>query len=60
VKGIVSGRDPRVKVLGFGEIEGPFSIRVHAVSGTARKKIEAAGGRVEIIAWDRAIAEDGK
>jgi len=48
--GMVSGRDPRVKILGNGEIAGAFRIKVHAVSETARKKIEAAGGTVELIA----------
>lgn len=38
-----------VKVLGEGEIDRPLSIRVHAVSASAKKKIEDAGGSVEII-----------
>jgi large subunit ribosomal protein L15 len=59
-KGIVSGRDARVKVLGFGEVGAAFRVRVHAVSGSARKKIEAKGGQIEILAWDRVVGEDGK
>lgn len=62
-KGVVSGRLPRVKVLGEGEVGAAFKVRVHAVSETARKKIEAAGGSVEILAWDGPDApkgEDGK
>lgn len=62
-KGVVSGRLPRVKVLGEGEIGAPFKVRVHAVSEAARKKIEAAGGTVEILAWNAPAApkgEDGK
>ncbi len=59
-KGIVSGNEARVKVLGLGEVGGAFQLRVHAVSESARKKIEAAGGKIEIVAWDRAPAEDGK
>lgn len=47
--GMISGRDPRVKILGNGEIVGAFRVKVHAVSETARKKIEAAGGSVELI-----------
>ncbi len=38
-----------VKLLGGGEISHPLVIRIHKVSGAARKKIEGAGGRVEIL-----------
>ncbi len=48
-KGQISGRDPRVKILGNGEIAGAFTVKVHAVSKTAREKIEAAGGSIEIV-----------
>ncbi|MGH8944885.1 MAG: 50S ribosomal protein L15 [Acidimicrobiia bacterium] len=38
-----------VKVLGEGEIDRPLTVRVHAVSASARAKIENAGGSVELI-----------
>ena len=38
-----------VKVLGEGEIDRALTVRVHAVSASAREKIEKAGGSVEII-----------
>lgn len=57
--GAVSGREPRIKVLGFGDVSGAFRVRVHAVSETARKKIEAAGGSIEILAWGSQKAGDG-
>jgi large subunit ribosomal protein L15 len=47
--GLIHGPDPRVKILGMGEIEGAYTVRVHGVSESARKKIEAKGGKVEII-----------
>lgn len=47
--GIVNGPDPRIKVLGNGEISGAFQVKVHAVSRSAREKIEAKGGSVEIV-----------
>jgi large subunit ribosomal protein L15 len=37
-----------VKMLGQGEIEAAITIVVDACSDTARKKIEAAGGKVEV------------
>jgi large subunit ribosomal protein L15 len=43
-----TGRD-RVKILGQGEVAHPLTVRAHAVSGSARAKIEARGGRVELI-----------
>ena len=40
--------DP-VKILGEGEVDRPVKVSVHNVSETARQKIEAAGGSVEVI-----------
>ena len=38
-----------VKLLGSGEISHPLVVRIHKISESARKKIEGAGGRVEIL-----------
>ncbi len=38
-----------VKLLGNGTIEHAVRVRVHAASATARQKVEAAGGSVEIL-----------
>jgi large subunit ribosomal protein L15 len=38
-----------VKLLGDGAIALPLVVKVHRASMTARRKVEAAGGRVEII-----------
>jgi large subunit ribosomal protein L15 len=38
-----------VKVLGNGEVNKPLTVSAHAVSESARGKIEGAGGRVEIL-----------
>jgi len=38
-----------VKVLGRGELGRPLQVRAHAVSATARTRIEAAGGTFEIL-----------
>jgi len=51
--GLVGGLEPRVKVLGKGEVRGAFRVKVHAVSASARKGIEAAGGTVEILPYGR-------
>ena len=39
----------RVKVLGDGDLPHALTVRAQAVSETARQKIEAAGGRVELL-----------
>jgi large subunit ribosomal protein L15 len=38
-----------VKVLGQGDIDRALTVRAHAVSSSARAKIEQAGGAVEIL-----------
>jgi len=38
-----------VKILGEGEMSRPLTVRAHAFSLSARKKIEAAGGKAEVI-----------
>jgi len=45
-------RDPRipVAVLGRGEVNVAFKVRVHRVTAGAKAKIEKAGGSVELIA----------
>jgi len=40
----------RVKILGAGEVPHALTVKAHAVSETARQKIEAAGGQVELLA----------
>lgn len=47
-RGLTRDRMP-VKVLGEGEIRVALTVSAHSFSSTAKQKIEAAGGRVEII-----------
>ena len=47
--GLVKGRRDGIKLLGHGEISYPLSVRVNRVSQSARQKIEAAGGNVEVV-----------
>jgi large subunit ribosomal protein L15 len=47
-RGMVRASLP-VKVLGQGELDRALTVRAHAVSTTARAKIEQAGGAVEIL-----------
>jgi len=47
--GLVRGAWDAVKLLGTGQVTKPLVVKVHRYSGTAREKIEAAGGRIEVI-----------
>ena len=47
--GLVKKKKDGIKLLGSGEISQPLVLRVQKVSRSAKEKIEAAGGRVEII-----------
>jgi large subunit ribosomal protein L15 len=47
--GLVKGQRDGVKLLGQGEIKYSLDIRVNLISKSAREKIEAAGGKVEVI-----------
>jgi large subunit ribosomal protein L15 len=46
---IKRGDRGRVKLLGDGEVPYALTVRVHAISGAARTKIEGQGGRVEVL-----------
>ena len=48
--GLISGKNRQVKVLGEGNWTKPVTVRAHGFSASAREKIEAAGGRAELIA----------
>lgn len=48
-KRLVRNRTKPVKLLGTGEVAVPLKVRVHAVSRTARQKLEKAGGAVELV-----------
>ena len=48
-KGLIKNTRIDVKVLGMGEISKKLTVRVHAISASARAKIEAAGGTVELL-----------
>jgi large subunit ribosomal protein L15 len=47
--GLVKGAFNDVKVLSDGEIHHPLTLKVHRYSQPAKEKIEAAGGKIEVI-----------
>ena len=44
--GLIRQRNNRVKILGSGEMHRPIIVQGLSVSESARKKIEAAGGKI--------------
>jgi large subunit ribosomal protein L15 len=49
LSGLVKKAKRRVKILGDGELTRAITVKVHAVSKSAREKIEKAGGTVELL-----------
>jgi large subunit ribosomal protein L15 len=47
--GVVRKKEDLVKILGDGEIVRAVTVRAHAFSKSAKEKIEAAGGSVEVL-----------
>jgi large subunit ribosomal protein L15 len=50
LQGYVSGKLRRVKVLGDGTLSKALNVKAHGFSAKAKEKIEAAGGKAELIA----------
>jgi len=48
--GLANGRSDGVKILGAGELTRKLAVIVSAISASAKTKIEAKGGSVEIVA----------
>jgi len=48
--GLVNGTWDGVKILGSGDLTKKLSLKVDAISASAREKIEKAGGSIEIVA----------
>jgi large subunit ribosomal protein L15 len=47
--GLVKRKRLQIKILGNGELTKPLVIQAHKFSESAKAKIQAAGGRVEVI-----------
>ena len=47
--GLIKGAYDGIKVLGDGEISYPLTVKVHRFSKPAKDKIEAVGGKIEVV-----------
>ena len=48
-KRVLRGKNSRVKVLGDGALSKPLTVKAHGFSATAKEKIEACGGKTELL-----------
>ncbi|MGH7873539.1 MAG: 50S ribosomal protein L15 [Candidatus Binatia bacterium] len=47
--GLINGKGRQVKILGEGSLSKALTIKAHGFSSSAKEKIEAAGGKAELI-----------
>ena len=52
-KKLIKKKDSRVKILGNGEIDFPVTVKVHKFTNSAQRKIEASGGKVELVSFGK-------
>ncbi|MEE8423375.1 MAG: 50S ribosomal protein L15 [Thermodesulfobacteriota bacterium] len=50
---LIKKKDSRVKILGNGEIDFPVTVKVHKFTHSAQRKIEASGGKVELVPFGK-------
>lgn len=55
-KGLLKHRYDELKILGNGELTKSLKVSAHRFSGSAREKIEAAGGTVTVLPGRRSAA----
>ena len=49
-----------VRLLGSGSVDRPLTIKVQGCTESARRKVEAAGGSVEIVSLKAEKKDSGK
>jgi large subunit ribosomal protein L15 len=47
--GLIAKLSEPVKILGNGSVDKAYNVKAHAFSKSAKEKIEAAGGKAEVI-----------
>ncbi|HEX2228636.1 MAG TPA: 50S ribosomal protein L15 [Candidatus Binatia bacterium] len=47
--GFISGKHARLKILGDGALSKSLTVKAHGFSAQAKERIEACGGKVELI-----------
>ena len=55
--GLANGKGSGIKILGEGELTRKLTVSAHAFSVSAKGKIEAKGGKCEVLALAKAPAK---
>ena len=50
-RGLARGSNCRVKILGEGSLSKPLTVKAHGFSVKAKEKIEAVGGKTELLSF---------
>jgi large subunit ribosomal protein L15 len=53
-KGLINGRFDIVKILGSGDVKKKHTVEAHQFSASAKLKIEAAGGKAQVVELKKA------
>ena len=53
LRGLINDTKATLKILGNGELTEAVTVRAHSFSAGAKQKIEAAGGKVDVIVVPR-------
>jgi len=48
-RGLIRGRAEKLKILGEGQLTKSLTVKAHRFSAKAKERIEALGGKVELI-----------
>ncbi|MDR0522168.1 MAG: 50S ribosomal protein L15 [Planctomycetaceae bacterium] len=57
-KGLIKGAYDKVKVLSLGGIEKPVNVSAHVFSAEAKRKIEAAGGKADLLPGRKPVVKN--
>ena len=48
-KGLISKKADGIRILGRGELKAKLTVKANGITASAKEKIEAAGGKAEVI-----------
>ncbi|REK27972.1 MAG: 50S ribosomal protein L15 [Planctomycetota bacterium] len=57
-KSLIPANFDLVKILGNGELKKKFTVTAHRFSGTAREKIEQAGGQLQVLPGKKPVVKN--
>lgn len=57
-KGVIKKVFDKIKILGDGELDKALDVTAHAFSETAKKKIEAAGGKMTVLPGKKLVVKN--